>query len=478
MDYTALLKTVVHMLKRSWGSLHTYPDHRDTSNMCLLCRAMALWFSLVRKLIEEYTKREMENGGHDEGTDLGSPTVMRRRSFLKLKSLTPTTHKRKKAVSMTEGTISAVFKLSHGKKISGESVDFLDFEASKPQGRKGSVDVPQEPPPSEEKLKVQPDRPRKLAMVQSHSEFEVVSCRGGAGALTPPSIPPAYKKETQEDVIPPIYKIFQLCIKVSVHLSRSSPPSLRLPTSLTSLPTSFAPSTHYFLHLPHSLTPSLPSLFTPSPLNCLLTPTSHLTPSPPHSLPTALPSHLTPSPPHSLPTSLPPHLTPSPLTSSPPHSLSTALPPYLTPSPPHSLPTSLPLPCTTPYLTPSPPHCMPPHCNPFSPPPPHFLSTALPPHFTPSPPHSLPTSLPPHLTPSPPHSLPTSLPTSLPHTVQLLTLHSPLYSSLQKLTPKLHPDTLQQIVQCLSCLVHNGKVLEFTHLKSTIVSDVNDLFHT
>ena len=280
MDYTALLKTVVHMLKRSWGSLHTYPDHRDTSNMCLLCRAMALWFSLVRKLIEEYTKREMENGGHDEGTDLGSPTVMRRRSFLKLKSLTPTTHKRKKAVSMTEGTISAVFKLSHGKKISGESVDFLDFEASKPQGtcRKGSVDLPQEPPPSEEKLKVQPDRPRKLAMVQSHSEFEVVSCRGGAGALTPPSIPPAYKKETQEDVIPPIYKIFQLCIKVSVHLSRSSPPSLCLPTSLT------PPS-----HLPHSAFP-LPSLpfpppslsFSPPLLRPLITFFTSLTPSLPH----------------------------------------------------------------------------------------------------------------------------------------------------------------------------------------------------
>ena len=310
------------MLKRSWGSLHTYPDHRDTSNMCLLCRAMALWFSLVRKLIEEYTKREMENRGHDEGTDLGSPTVIRRRSFLKLKSLTPTTHKRKKAVSMTEGTIAAVFKW---KKVSGESVDFLDFEASRPQGGKGSVDLPQETPPLEEKLKVQPDRPRKLAIIQSHSEFEVVSCRGGAGALTPPSLPPAYKEETQEDIIPPIYKIFQLCIKVSVHL-----PSLFASLTPTSL-ASFPPPSFPLPSLLSSLTSHLVRFVTPSPS--------------PHCLPTELPPHLIPSSPHSLLTSLPPHLTPSP-----PHSLSTSLPSHLTP-PPHSLPTSLP-PHLFPSLTP------------------------------------------------------------------------------------------------------------------------------
>ena len=238
------------MLKRTWGSLHTYPDHRDTSNICLLCRAMALWFSLVRKLIEENTKRKMESEGHDEGTDLGSPTVTRRGSILKIKSLTPTSHKRKKAVSVAEGMEAAVFK--SGKKVSGESIEFVDYDGSRSQAGRRSVDILQEIP----RLKV--DRPRKLAMVQSHSEFEVVSCRGGAAAVTPPSLPPAYKEETQEDAIPPIYKIFQLCTTVSVHLSLLF---TSLPLTLYSSPCSFPPS------FPPSLTPSLLPSLPPSQLH-------------------------------------------------------------------------------------------------------------------------------------------------------------------------------------------------------------------
>jgi len=50
---------------------------------------------------------------------------------------------------------------------------------------------------------------------------------------------------------------------------------------------------------------------------------------------------------------------------------------------------------------------------------------------------------------------------------------SPIH--VQKLTAKLHPDALQQIVQCLSCLLHSGKVLELTEVP-TLVSDVNELF--
>lgn len=209
LSYTVFQKTLVHMLTRSWGSLHTYQDHQDTSNMCLLCQAMALWFSLVNKLIKEYARREESSGG-DEAADLGSPTVSRRKFSLKqLKSLTPM-HRRKKAVSMAEGSVAAVsqhHKLSHGTKLSEESVEMYDFDSS----RRQSADTVQEFP--FEEVRSKNDRPRKMATVQSHSEFEVVS-RRGVSSFAPPPLPPAYEEEMQEDAIPPIYKIFRLCMQV------------------------------------------------------------------------------------------------------------------------------------------------------------------------------------------------------------------------------------------------------------------------
>ena len=79
-------------------------------------------------------------------------------------------------------------------------------------------------PPAEPKTK--PDRPRKLAQVQSYSEFEVVS-QPFVSIFTPPPLPPAYKDETRDEAIPTLYKIFKLCSEVchlSLNMNTSSRP--------------------------------------------------------------------------------------------------------------------------------------------------------------------------------------------------------------------------------------------------------------
>ena len=58
LDYGSLKRLLVKMLQMSWGSKHSYTDHHDTTNSCLLCKATALWFSLATQLLEENEKRE------------------------------------------------------------------------------------------------------------------------------------------------------------------------------------------------------------------------------------------------------------------------------------------------------------------------------------------------------------------------------------------------------------------------------------
>ena len=95
LEYCVLQKILLRMLMRKWGSTHTYQDHKDTTNMCVLCRAMALWFSLVRKLVEGYAKEGVDEGV--DATDVVSPTPESRRPRVSLKLRTPIL-KRKKAV--------------------------------------------------------------------------------------------------------------------------------------------------------------------------------------------------------------------------------------------------------------------------------------------------------------------------------------------------------------------------------------------
>ena len=62
LDASALNSMVVKMLQHVWGSNHTYLDHRDpSSNLCLLCHGMELWFGLATKLVAEYARRERED---------------------------------------------------------------------------------------------------------------------------------------------------------------------------------------------------------------------------------------------------------------------------------------------------------------------------------------------------------------------------------------------------------------------------------
>lgn len=62
LDASALYDILVKMLRHVWGSNHTVLDHRDSSsNLCLLCHGMELWFGLATKLVAEYTRREKED---------------------------------------------------------------------------------------------------------------------------------------------------------------------------------------------------------------------------------------------------------------------------------------------------------------------------------------------------------------------------------------------------------------------------------
>lgn len=71
LDYGALKRLLAKMLQMSWGSRHSYTDHHDTINTCLLCKATALWFSLATQLLE---KNEMQLEHDVDGTSLGSLT--------------------------------------------------------------------------------------------------------------------------------------------------------------------------------------------------------------------------------------------------------------------------------------------------------------------------------------------------------------------------------------------------------------------
>ena len=65
LDFSTLKRMLVRMLQMSWGSKHSYTDHHDTTNTCLLCKATALWFSLATQLLIENEKQQQleEDGG-------------------------------------------------------------------------------------------------------------------------------------------------------------------------------------------------------------------------------------------------------------------------------------------------------------------------------------------------------------------------------------------------------------------------------
>ena len=61
LESSSLHSMLVKMLRHVWGSNHTFQDHREPVNICLLCRGTQLWFGLASKLICEYARRERED---------------------------------------------------------------------------------------------------------------------------------------------------------------------------------------------------------------------------------------------------------------------------------------------------------------------------------------------------------------------------------------------------------------------------------
>ena len=75
LDYGSLKRLLVKMLQMSWGSKHSYTDHHDTTNTCLLCKATALWFSLASRLLEENEKHEACREENEETAAAGNSFV-------------------------------------------------------------------------------------------------------------------------------------------------------------------------------------------------------------------------------------------------------------------------------------------------------------------------------------------------------------------------------------------------------------------
>ena len=120
LDYGALKRLLAKMLQMSWGSRHSYTEHHDTINTCLLCKATALWFSLATRLLE---KNETQLEQDVDGTSLGSLTEDRP-SRMQTQRISIKNFRRK------------IRRLTHGETDTSE--DFSIVSSSLPGGKFGT----------------------------------------------------------------------------------------------------------------------------------------------------------------------------------------------------------------------------------------------------------------------------------------------------------------------------------------------------
>ena len=235
LDYCTLKRLMVRMLQVPWGYKHSYTDHHNTTNTCLLCKATALWFSLATQLLEKNEKRQRtleEEGGEGTG-DLVSMVDGR---------VLRAQHQR---ISM-KAIRSKIRKLTHGETSTSE--DFNPAFSSLPMkfntlpgrgshkreledsrntvsvgcdGAKAPVELEAEFecdfPPAE--VKPKPKRPlRKMATYQSEAlpALQEEAGEEGEGEEEEDEDDERGREEEEEEDGEDIHKVFQLCRDVRV----------------------------------------------------------------------------------------------------------------------------------------------------------------------------------------------------------------------------------------------------------------------
>ena len=189
LDYGSLKRLLVKMLQMSWGSRHSYADHHDTTNTCLLCKATALWFSLATRLLtenEEQLLRQLEEeedsasfASHLDGAPSRS---QQQRISMKLalkKKLRKLTHGETNTSEDFQTSLGPVGKFctfprkkgaahqQEFKKTGSAGVD--GGRRKSPPGGEQLTDFDREFPPAEVKSKLKKDPLRKMATVQSEA---------------------------------------------------------------------------------------------------------------------------------------------------------------------------------------------------------------------------------------------------------------------------------------------------------------------
>ena len=226
LNYTMLQRLLVKMLQMSWGSKHSYNDHHDTTNTCLLCKATALWFSLVTQLLKE-CELQLEEAEEEHDGVAGSGFASRgdngRPSRLQQQRISMKLVLKKKLRKLTHGETNASddFKphiLSPGGNFStfprkkadenrrGASPGVISGKGKSPQRGEDSTDFDREFPPAEVRSKPRKVPLRKMATVQSEGVQQSLPAVLEREELTEGEESSAMEEDNED-----IHTVFKLC---------------------------------------------------------------------------------------------------------------------------------------------------------------------------------------------------------------------------------------------------------------------------
>uniref|UniRef100_A0A1X7UW71 Uncharacterized protein n=1 Tax=Amphimedon queenslandica TaxID=400682 RepID=A0A1X7UW71_AMPQE len=216
LSYEVLQKYLVFMLETDWKTDHSLHDHHTTTtNTCIFCQAISLWFSLSLRIIKDYINEEEER---DDVPDGCSTPVLPKRGRVSIKFAIPTL--KRKHTQPDLGSTSSAAQDDYDDQWGEGGAGF-----EPPNRKKGSIfskssaDTANTEPLEEEVNKPSPptfmhrDRRPPIMTRYSVSEFEllssVASTPTGGGAATPTG----HTSSKQPEVTSNLYKIFKLSVK-------------------------------------------------------------------------------------------------------------------------------------------------------------------------------------------------------------------------------------------------------------------------
>ena len=235
LDYSALKRLLVQMLQMPWGSKHSYTDHHETTNSCLLCKATALWFSLATQLLEE-SERQLEEEERTAGmegfspTDGGRPTRLQQQRIsmkLALKKLRRLTYgetpeeQQQQGPSVTSpggGRFGTFPRKRGGSEERGMSPGAVSNKGKSPQASDDATEFDREFPPAEVKSKPRKRPLRKMATVQGESSQPALAAlveEVMKGREEEKTREKERGGEREEEEVDKIQLVFKLCRDVS-----------------------------------------------------------------------------------------------------------------------------------------------------------------------------------------------------------------------------------------------------------------------